>query len=180
MKILTIIPAKLDSTRLEKKNLKKIHDKSLVEYSIDYAKQSKYNPTIVVSSESDEVLKIAMDNKVTFVERPPHLLKDAEVVDVYLDIVTNVVEEYDLVVCLQPDNPDRSHSFDTCIQYMIDNNYDDLITVNPEYKRSGSVRIFKFDYLKMGQVSKRLGCIKDAATDIHYQEDLEKAKERIK
>ena len=57
---------------------------------------------------------------------------------------------------------------------MIDNNYDDLITVNPEYKRSGSIRIFKFDYLKSGQISKRLGCIKDDATDIHYQEDLEK------
>ena len=37
----------------------------------------------------------------------------------------------------------------------------------------------KFDYLKSGQVSKRLGCIKDNAIDIHYQEDLEKAKERI-
>lgn len=180
MNILAIIPAKLDSTRLEKKNLKKIHDKSLVEYSIDYAKQSKYNPTIIISSESDEVLKIAMNNKVTFVERPPHLLKDAEVVDVYLDIVTNVVGEYDLVVCLQPDNPDRSHTFDECIEYMIDNNYDDLITVNPEYKRSGSVRIFKFNYLKAGQVSKRLGCIKDNATDIHYQEDLETVTKKIK
>ena len=58
MKILTIIPAKTDSTRLTKKNIQKIKGKTLVEYSIDYAKQSKYNPTIIVSSESDEVLDI--------------------------------------------------------------------------------------------------------------------------
>ena len=176
MKILVIIPAKTDSTRLPKKNIQKIKGKTLVEYSIDYAKQSKYNPTIVVSSESDEVLKIALDNKVIFVERPVHLLKDAEVTDVYIDLLNSMNGKFDLVVCLQPDNPNRSHTFDECIQYMIDNNYDDLVTVNPDYKRSGSVRIFKFNYLKKGQVSKRLGCIKDNAIDIHYQSDLEKIK----
>jgi CMP-N-acetylneuraminic acid synthetase len=42
MKILVIIPAKTDSTRLPKKNIQKIKGKTLVEYSIDYAKQSKY------------------------------------------------------------------------------------------------------------------------------------------
>ena len=174
MKVLTIIPAKLDSTRLEKKNLKKINGKSLIEYSIEYANSSKHNVDIIVSSESTEVKDIVLPYGVIFHNRKKELCGDTEVVDVYLDIVTNLVEDYDLVVCLQPDNPNRSHTFDECIQYMIDNNYDDLITVNPNYKRSGSVRIFKFNYLKAGQVSKRLGCIKDDAIDIHYQEDLEK------
>ena len=180
MKVLTIIPAKLDSTRLEKKNLKKINNKSLVEHSIEYAKTSKYDVDIIVSSESTEVKDIVLPHGVIFHNRKKELCGDTEVVDVYLDIVTNLVKSYDLVVCLQPDNPNRSHTFDECIQYMIDNNYDDLITVNPDYKRSGSVRIFKFDYLKKGQVSKRLGCIKDNAIDIHYQEDLEKAINKLK
>lgn len=174
MKILTIIPAKTDSTRLSKKNIQKIKDKTLVEYSIDYANASKHDVDIIVSSESTEVKDIVMPYGVIFHNRKQELCGDTEVVDVYLDIVTNLVDDYDLVVCLQPDNPNRSHTFDECVQYMTDNNYDDLITVNPEYKRSGSVRIFKFDYLKSGQVSKRLGCIKDDAIDIHYQEDLEK------
>jgi len=183
MKILTIIPAKLDSTRLEKKNLKKINGKSLVEYSIEYANNSVHDVDIIVSSESTEVQNHLYERAlygVIFHNRKKELCGDTEVVDVYLDIVNNLVDEYDLVVCLQPDNPNRSHTFDECIEYMIDNNYDDLITVNPEYKRSGSVRIFKFNYLKAGQVSKRLGCIKDDATDIHYQEDLETVTERIK
>jgi hypothetical protein len=62
---------------------------------------------------------------------------------------------------------------------MIENNYDDLITIEPTFKRSGSVRIFKYDHLMKGHVSKRIGCIKDDATDIHYQQDLERATERI-
>ena len=62
---------------------------------------------------------------------------------------------------------------------MIDNNYDDLITIEPNYKRSGSVRIFKYNFLINQNVSKRLGCIKDSATDIHYIEDLNKAKQKM-
>ena len=46
------------------------------------------------------------------------------------------------MVALQPDHPDREHDLDYCLNYMIDNNYDDLITIEPNYKRSGSVRIF--------------------------------------
>ena len=179
MKILTIIPAKTDSTRLSKKNIQKIKGKTLVEYSIDYAKQSKYNPEIIVSSESDDVLKIALDNQVEFKERPTHLLKDAEVTDVYIDILKNITTKYDLIVCLQPDHPDREHTFDYCVDYMIDNNYDDLITIEPSFKRSGSVRIFKYNHLQNSNVSKGIGCIKDDATDIHYQQDLERAKERL-
>lgn len=179
MKILVIIPAKTDSTRLPKKNILKIGDKTLVEYSIDYAKESKYNPDIVVSSESDIVKALAIKNQVTFLDRPKELLKDAEVTDVYIDVLTRLDNTYDLVVALQPDHPDREHTFDTCVDYLIDNNYDDIITIEPNFKRSGSVRVFKYDHLKAGHVSKRIGCIKDDATDIHYQEDLDKATQKI-
>lgn len=179
MKILTIIPAKTDSTRLPKKNIQTIKGKTLVEYSIDYAKQSKYNPRIIVSSESEEVWNIATSKHVEWARRPKHLLKDAEVTDVYIDLLKSIDEHYDLVVCLQPDHPDREHTYDYCVDYMIQNNYDDLITIEPTFKRSGSVRIFKYDHLMKGHVSKRIGCIKDNATDIHYQQDLERATERI-
>jgi CMP-N,N'-diacetyllegionaminic acid synthase len=180
MKILVIIPAKLDSTRLKNKNIQEINGRPMVEYSIDYAKSSKYNPIIIVSSESPKVRDIAINNDVLWVNRPEHLLKDAEVTNVYIDLC-NTIEDgtYDLVVALQPDNPDRDHTFDSCVDYMIENNYDDLITINPSWKRSGSVRIFKFDYLKRGMVSKRIGCLRDSATDIHYQEDLNKVINKI-
>ena len=88
-------------------------------------------------------------------------------------------EKFDLVVCLQPDHPDREHTFDYCVDYMVDNNYDDLITIEPSFKRSGSVRIFKYDHLIKSKVSLRIGCIKDDATDIHYLEDLEKARKKF-
>lgn len=180
MKVLVIIPTKLDSTRLEKKNIRELGGKPMFLHSVDYANQSKHDVTILVSSESDEVKSICQDYGVSFTKRSKELCGDTEVVDVYLDVVKRTLLEYDLVVGLQPDNPNRSHTLDECIDYMLENKYDDLITVNPNYKRSGSVRIFKYEYLKSGQVSKRLGCIKDDAVDIHYESDLEIVKRVLK
>ena len=179
MRILTIIPTKLDSTRLQNKNIQEVGGKAMFLHSVDYADASKYNVDVLVSTESDIVKEICDENGVMYMSRSTDLCGDVEVVDVYLDVINKCTKQYDLVVCLQPDNPNRSHTFDECVQYMIDNNYDDLITVNPSYKRSGSVRIFKYEYLKSGQVSKRLGCIKDDAIDVHYQSDLELVKEKI-
>jgi len=182
MKILVIIPAKMDSTRLEGKNMKEVNGKPLLQYSIDYAKSSKYNPDILVTSENIKVLSYVFNQCKGIMphQRLRTMCGDVEVVDVYQDIIKNhPPDSYDLVVALQPDNPDRSNTLDECIDYMIENNYDDFFTVNPDYKRSGSVRIFKFNYLREGKVSKRVGCMKDEATDIHYQEDLEKVKQKL-
>ena len=180
MKILTIIPAKTDSTRLPMKNLRKIGDKTLLEYSIEYAKMSSFkNNQIIVSSESNEVKKICDLHNVDFNLRPDYLLGNAEVSDVYIDICNKVDNDFDLVVALQPDHPDREHSFDYCVNYLLENSYDDLITVEPNFKRSGSVRVMKYNHLKSGHLSKRLGCIRDSATDIHYEEDLKIATKKL-
>ena len=77
IKILIIIPAKLDSKRLSRKNLREINNKSLLEYSIDYAKASKYKKHIIVSSESNEVKDICDIEKVNFHQRNKSLCGDA-------------------------------------------------------------------------------------------------------
>ena len=86
MKILVIIPAKLDSKRLFQKNLSKLNGKTLVEHSIDYAKQSKHKPEIIISSESDLLEEIAKTNNVQFKKRSIDLCGDTEVVDVYINL----------------------------------------------------------------------------------------------
>ena len=178
MKLLTLIPAKLDSKRLTKKNIRELKGKPLFLHSIDYAQDTKHKNKIIVSSESKEVEDLVPED-IFFHRRSEDLCWDVEVVDVYQDIIKDINTEFDYVICLQPDNPNRSNTLDECLDYLIENNYDDLITVNNEYKRSGSVRIFKYEYLKAGLVSKRMGCIRDDATDIHYREDLLKIRDEV-
>ena len=56
---LAIIPAKTDSKRVKRKNLRVIDGKTLVEHAIEYAKSAGLVRYIIVTTESEEVKKIA-------------------------------------------------------------------------------------------------------------------------
>ena len=63
MSILAIIPARKGSKQLPKKNLAKLGGKSLVEIAINVAKDVKQIDNILVSSDCEEILKIAKKKK---------------------------------------------------------------------------------------------------------------------
>ena len=185
-----IIPAKTDSTRLPKKNLQVINGKTLIEHTIDYALDSEYIKDIVVSTEST-IVKNLIETKyktknILVLDRPKHLLKDAEVADVYVDIFQNhTVESLKMtsnathMVALQPDNPDRNHKIDKVIDYFIDNTYDDLVTVSDDGTRNGASRITKAEYVRNGSISRRMGTYLDNCTNIHSEDDLKQAERNI-
>ena len=187
LSVVGIIPAKTDSTRVSKKNLQVINGKTLLEHSLDYAKNSEYIKTIIVSTESDEVRKICEKyNDIIVLGRPEHLLKDAEVADVYVDIfqnlnddVLNVTSNATHMVALQPDHPDRTRNIDDMLDYFVDNTYDDLVTVDSSGTRNGSIRITKAQYVKDGTMSRRVGSMLDDCTNIHSEEDLRQAERNI-
>ena len=181
--VIAIIPAKTDSTRLPKKNLQSICGKTLIQHSIEHAQQSEYVQSIIVSTESEDVKKICEQyNNILISERPEHLLKDAEVADVYVDVFQNYLNK-DLptthMVALQPDHPDRKNKLDDLIDYFIDNKYDDLVTVDSSGTRNGSVRITKSEYVKNGTMSRRVGSFLDDCTNIHDTDDLKQAEDNI-
>ena len=189
---IALIPAKTDSTRLSKKNLQVINGKSLVEHTIDYALKSEYIKDIIVSTESNTVedlirAKYWENSEGIFVyDRPEHLLKDAEVADVYVDIFQSsnndtlkMVSNTTHMIALQPDNPDRNHKIDKVIDYFIDNTYDDLVTVSKDGTRNGASRITKAEYVRNGSMSRRMGTYLDDCTNIHSEEDLKQAERNI-
>ena len=169
LKVLVIIPAKGNSTRLPKKNLQKIANKTLIEHSIDYAKSSKYVDKIFVSSDSNEIEEISKNNKVEFDKRPENLLGEAEVADIYVELVNRLdLSNFTHLVGLQPDHPDRQNKLDTMIEYFVKNKYMDLVTVNKEGIRNGSVRIVKFEFVLSGKMSRRVGSLMDDCTNIEH------------
>ena len=184
---IAIIPCKTDSTRVKFKNLREIDGLTLLEISIKYALSSKLIEKVYVSTESQKVIDIASKYKVEFISRTLNLLGDAEVCDVYVDVIKKLIENkkinpssYEYVVGIQPDHPDRDNSLDDLLAYAFDNKYDDLFTISKKYIRTGSVRIIRMEHIKEGLVSRRVGCFKDDATNIHSLEDLKNAAIRIK
>ena len=82
--IICIIPARKGSKGIKNKNLKKIKNKPLVQYSIDSAKKISKLVEICVSTDSNLIKKIVLKNKIKFYGlRPAKLSGDyAETKDV--------------------------------------------------------------------------------------------------
>jgi len=185
---LAIIPAKTDSTRLKKKNLRVIANKTLVEHAIDYAKNSKLIKDIVVTSNSEEVEKIAKENGCIFYWRDEEFMGEREVADVYVNVFKNdfpnsgewrIPQTTTHVVGIQPDHPDRRTNVDELLTYAVENKYDDLVTVDSNGTRNGAVRITKKEFVESGMMSRRVGSYLDDCTNIHSEEDLRQAERHI-
>ena len=190
IRALAIIPAKTDSTRLKKKNLRIIAEKTLVEHAIEYARNSKLIKYIIVTTESDEVRDLVnkYDN-IRLYDREIGFMGEREVADVYVNVLQNDLESYgdseilskiSHVVGIQPDHPDRKTTADELLEYAVTNKYDDLVTVDSNGTRNGAVRVIKKEFVESGKMSRRVGSYLDNCTNIHSEEDLKLAEINIK
>ena len=181
---LAIIPAKTDSTRLKKKNLRVIAGKTLVEHALDYANNSKLISQIVVTTESDEVRNLThgYDN-IILLDRDRNYMGEREVADVYVNVVqeieSDILKNITHVVGIQPDHPDRKTNVDELLEYAVSNKYDDLVTVDSSGTRNGAVRVTKKAFVQSGMMSRRVGSYLDNCTNIHSEEDLKNAEKNI-
>ena len=95
-----IIPARGGSKRIPKKNIKPFYGKPLIAYSIETAKQSKLFDRIIVSTDDEEIAKIAKEYgaEVPFM-RPKELADDYtgtnKVIKHALDWLKSIGEKYD-------------------------------------------------------------------------------------
>ena len=181
---LAIIPAKTDSTRLKKKNLRVIAGKTLVEHAIDYAENGWLIKQIVVTTESDEVRELTKKyDNIILCDRDESYMGEREVADVYVNVVQeispSILKDVTHIIGIQPDHPDRQTRVDDLLEYAVKNKYDDLVTVNSDGTRNGAVRITKFDFVQSGMMSRRVGSFLDDCSNIHSEEDLEKAEMNI-
>lgn len=112
-KVLGLIPAKAASTRLKKKNLRKLGGKSLLEWAILSGQKSGVLDDVLVSTESEEIASAAkaVGASAPFL-RPEKLAVDpAGVVDVALHAVDEMAKlgnHYETLVILLPTSPFRT------------------------------------------------------------------------
>ncbi len=125
LKILAIIPAREGSKRVPKKNFRPFANTTLVDLAIQQALDSRMLTTIVLSSDSDDVLRIASKyNHLLALKRPEELSDDlSPAIDYVRHALINLETNdniYDLVVILQPSSPLRTaHDIDACIEKLL-------------------------------------------------------------
>ena len=110
--LLTIITARGGSKGLPKKNIKVLHNKPLIKWTIDAALNSRYIDKLIVSTDCPEIRKISIDSgaEVPFL-RPPEFATDtSKQEDAILHAMRWVKEnekQYDYVMVLVPTTPLR-------------------------------------------------------------------------
>lgn len=107
-RILAIIAARQGSLDLKNKNLRLFNKKPLITWTLKAACKSKYIDQVVVSSDSNKILKIAKKYKVILSKRPKRLAtKNSDIIDTVLYEI-NKSKNIDIVILLQPTSPLRT------------------------------------------------------------------------
>lgn len=108
-KCLCLVPVKVSSKRLAKKNLLPIRNRPMMLYALEAAKKSQlFGDDIWISTESEEASLIAKHFGVRVHQRPEELARDpATVCDVILDFLmkNQMYQTYDYLFVLQANSP---------------------------------------------------------------------------
>ena len=111
--ILCIIPARAGSVGLPNKNIRKLAGKPLIQWTLDQAIDSKLISKIVVSTDSDQVIKICKKifKKLMFPlkdQRTYHYNSLISKVIIHtLNYYKKLKEEFDYIILLEPTSPIR-------------------------------------------------------------------------
>lgn len=136
-KILAVIPARLGSKGLKKKNIKLINNQPLINYSIKSCLKSKLIDKIFVSTESSLIKKISEKQKINIdFLRPKNLsLNNSKTSDVVKHVILKLKKDnqfFDYVALIEPTSPIRKkNDIDNGIKILHKNskNFDALISL---------------------------------------------------
>lgn len=126
--IMGLIPARGGSKGVPQKNIKKINGKPLIVWTIERALESKMLDLVVVSTDSEEIAKIASEAGAEVLRRPESLATDLASTQ---DVMVHALKYYpaDTLVLLQPTSPCRKNGLiDECIKEFQKGRFDSLAT----------------------------------------------------
>jgi CMP-N,N'-diacetyllegionaminic acid synthase len=129
-KVVAMIPARMGSKRIPKKNLRFLGGKPLVAHVIETAVQANIFDEIFLNSEDPIFEEIAKQNNIEFYKRDPELASDSANNDVFLeDFCKN--SDADVVVQILPTSPFLTvQEILDFVQKMKTDKYDTLVSVH--------------------------------------------------
>ena len=94
---IAIIPARIGSKRIKKKNIKKFNKFPIIYYSIKAALNSKLFDDVIVSTDSKEIAKVAISlgANVPFLRTKNLSSDNVPIIDVISDTIDNYIRKYD-------------------------------------------------------------------------------------
>ena len=180
--IYCIVPARIGSKRLKKKNIFPVLGRPMILWTLNEALKSKYldKQNIYISTESIEIEQVCAGFNI--INRPESLSLDniwtQDVVNHFIDSV-NISDE-DIIVILQPNSPEiQSEVIDECIEKLIHNNLWQVHTVDKDFINNGAIQVYLAKVrTHKGKVNYN-GFVVTDWIDIHYEKDVKEVEKKI-
>ena len=159
-KTIAIIPARGGSKRLPGKNILPLGGKPLIAHSIEYAKKHGFIDEVYVSTDDEEIKKIALQFNAKVIDRPKYLSGDHEpTVSALKHVLETIKEKVENVVLLQVTNPLRPDKLlENAFTIFQEKKCDSLFTVSRDEHKLGKIQentFIPFNYT-IGQRSQDL------------------------
>ena len=167
MKIVGMIPARLGSQRILKKNIRLINKKPLISYIIEASIESEIFDEIYINSEAEIFDHLADSYNIKYYKRPEELSSNEATNDDFtLDFFKNV--ECDLLVQLLPTSPFlKPEEIKDFVDQMIKGKYETMISVkNVQIESIYNNKPINFDQMKKTPPSQFLTPVKSYACGI--------------
>lgn len=167
MKILFVVTARGGSKGVPRKNIRKVGGLPLIAYKIIAAQKCKYDKRIIVSTDDEEIARVALEYgaEVPFM-RPAELATDSAS---SMDVMKHAMEwvelndksKYDYICMLEPSSPFASYKdFDSAFEKIISENADTLLGM----KKVDVNSIFIHSLDENGKLSHFYNAIKDLSS----------------
>src|SRR5579871_3566000 len=143
MKILCVIPSRIQSTRLPRKPLLPIQGKAMVQWTYENAARCRLLDEVIVATDSDEVANLITQIGGKAVMTDPHLPTGSERVAA----VARHYPEMDVIINLQGDEPFiKPHMLEQLISPYLAGETPDMTTLaytldKEKYHSPGSVKV---------------------------------------
>ena len=128
-KLIAMIPARMGSKRIPKKNIRYMLDKPLIQYPIELAKNSQAFDSIWINTESEALGHACEKMGIQFHKRPPELASDTAT---NRDCTYEFLKAHpcDYVVMVNPTSPVlRPETMERFIRFVQENDFDTVMSV---------------------------------------------------
>ena len=177
MRIIAIIPARGGSKRLINKNVYPLKGKPLISYTIEACKKSSYIDEIYVSSDSVEILKIALkvEQKVERDEKfandnTPKIVAVREALKQDQIIVDGVP---DIIIIPQANSPQiTAELMDKGFELLLKHNLWEVMSADENGIQNAAFRIIRREHISNDFLSAHCGFITSNIIDVHTLDDI--------
>ena len=174
MKVVAIIPARGGSKRLHRKNIFPVWGEPMLSWAIKAAQDSKLINEVWVSTEDEEIKKVALEYGAKVHDRRPELSADhVYKMEAIRDCFKEVDAGEDIVVSLQANSPQiTGNILDAAISVFIEKERNELISVNSDLMQNAAFRIMSSWYVYQRDLSTKTGAFVADLIDVHTEEDV--------